>query len=100
MARSKVLEGNQVKKHTQNQIYRKTITRFKTVCRFKRWLHTFYENSHVIQIPTKGRMKFDPHPFQEELLETYNGYRFAIARVQDKQVKQSCGWILIMVCNV
>ena len=49
-----------------------------------------------IQHPTKGRMKFDPYPFQEELLETYNGYRFAIAMCARQTGKTTCaaGYLL------
>ena len=31
----------------QIEATRRTITRFKKVCRSKRWLHTFYEITHV-----------------------------------------------------
>jgi len=53
------------------------------------YLH--FMKSHMwIQHPTKGRMKFDPYPFQEKLLETYNNNRFAIAMCARQTGKTTC----------
>ena len=80
MARSKVLEGNLVKKaYAKSKYTEKQLQDLKQCADLKDGYIHFMKNHMWIQHPTKGRMKFDPYPFQEELLETYNGYRFAIA---------------------
>ena len=38
----------------------------------------FMENFMWIQHPTKGRMMFDPYPFQEDLIGNYNSTRLSI----------------------
>ena len=50
----------------------------------------FMKNHMWIQHPTKGRMKFNPFPYQERLLETYNNNRFAIAMCARQTGKTTC----------
>lgn len=39
----------------------------------------FMENFFYIQHPTRGAMQYHPYDYQEELIDTYHNYRYAIA---------------------
>ena len=97
MARSKVLEGNLVKKaYSKSKYTEKQLQDLKQCADLETGYIHFMKSHMWIQHPTKGRMKFDPYPFQEELLETYNGYRFAIAMCARQTGKTTCaaGYLL------
>ena len=97
MSRSKVLEGNLVKKaYAKSKYTEEQLQDLKKCADLKDGYIHFMKTHMWIQHPTKGRMKFDPYPFQEELLETYNGYRFAIAMCARQTGKTTCaaGYLL------
>jgi hypothetical protein len=39
----------------------------------------FMDNFFFIQHPTRGAMQYHPYDYQEELIDTYHNYRYAIA---------------------
>ena len=41
----------------------------------------FISNFVYIRHPTKGRIKFDPFPYQQDLCDVYHNYRYSIAMV-------------------
>jgi len=43
-----------------------------------------------IQHPTKGSMAFEPYPYQEKLIESYNSHRFSIAMLPRQTGKTTC----------
>jgi hypothetical protein len=49
-----------------------------------------------IQHPTKGEMRFEPYPYQERLIESYNSHRFSIAMLPRQTGKTTCasGYLL------
>jgi len=56
----------------------------------------FMTNYFYIQHPTKGRMKFNPFPFQLELINAYHTNRFCIAMLSRQTGKTTCaaGYLL------
>lgn len=56
----------------------------------------FMEHYFYIQHPTKGRMLFDPFPFQRELIDAYHNNRFCVAMLSRQTGKTTCaaGYLL------
>ena len=50
----------------------------------------FMKNFIKIQHPTKGSMAFEPFPYQERLIESYNNHRFSIAMLPRQTGKTTC----------
>jgi hypothetical protein len=50
----------------------------------------FMKNFIKIQHPTKGSMSFEPFPYQERLIESYNNHRFSIAMLPRQTGKTTC----------
>jgi len=49
----------------------------------------FIRNHCWIQHPTKGRMRFELFPYQEELLDAYHDYRYSIALISRQMGKST-----------
>ena len=87
----KSLEGNLTKKAYAKSTYSEESLLDLKRCADPNIGYLHFMKSHMwIQHPTKGRMKFDPYPFQEKLLETYNNNRFAIAMCARQTGKTTC----------
>lgn len=56
----------------------------------------FMEHYFYIQHPIKGRMLFDPFPFQRELIDAYHNNRFCVAMLSRQTGKTTCaaGYLL------
>ena len=56
----------------------------------------FIRNYCYIQHPTKGRLPFDLFPYQEELINSYNDYRYSISLLSRQTGKSTCaaGYLL------
>lgn len=50
----------------------------------------FMRNYFYIQHPTKGRMLFDPFPYQVDLLDAYHNNRFCVAMLSRQTGKTTC----------
>lgn len=59
------------------------------------YLH-FMKNYFYIQHPTKGKLLFDPFPFQYELLDAYHKHRLSINMIGRQSGKSTCaaGYLL------
>ena len=56
----------------------------------------FMKTFMKIQHPTKGEMSFNPYPYQERLIESYNSHRFSISMLPRQTGKTTCasGYII------
>ncbi|OUU19168.1 MAG: hypothetical protein CBC05_00530 [Crocinitomicaceae bacterium TMED45] len=93
----KSLDGNLTKKaYSKSKYSENNLLELKQSADKKSGYLYFMKNFMWIQHPTKGRMKFNPYPFQERLLETYNDNRFAIAMCARQTGKTTCaaGYLL------
>lgn len=73
--------------HTQQHFTEKQLSEFmKCLDPDTGYLH-FMTNYFYIQHPTKGKLLFDPFPFQYELLHAYHNYRLSINLIGRQQGK-------------
>ncbi len=56
----------------------------------------FSKNFFYIQHPVKGKMLFDPYPYQLRLMEAYHNYRFTVNMLPRQMGKTTCaaGYLL------
>ena len=85
----KSLDGNLTKKaYSKSKYSEENLLELKKSADKKTGYLYFMKNFMWIQHPTKGRMKFNPYPFQEKLLETITIIDLLSPCVRGKQVKQ------------
>ena len=91
MARSKVLEGNLVKKaYSKSKYTEKQLQDLKQCADLETGYIHFMKSHMWIQHPTKGSMKFDMFDYQKGLVDTYHSNRFAIAMLPRQTGKTTC----------
>jgi len=58
--------------------------------------HYFMDNFFYIQHPVQGKMQYHPFDYQKRLIDTYHGYRFAIAMMprQSGKSTSAAGYLL------
>ena len=64
--------------HAQFEYDTHTLKEFQKCCDVHTGALFFMENFMRIQHPTKGAIQFKPFPYQYELIENYNKYRYSI----------------------
>jgi hypothetical protein len=57
--------------------------------------HFFMQNYFYIQHPVKGKMLFQPYPFQRDLLDSYHRHRFNV-----NMLPRQCGKCLNKMVNI
>ncbi len=57
--------------------------------------HFFMQNYFYIQHPVKGKMLFQPYPFQLDLLDSYHQHRFNV-----NMLPRQCGKCLNKMVNI
>ena len=64
--------------HAQYEYTPETLREFQKCCDVHTGALFFMENFMRIQHPTKGAIQFQPFPYQYELIENYNKFRYSI----------------------
>ena len=85
------LDSDQIKKANKKHKYSKTKVEQLEKCMDPKSGPLFFMKTFMkIQHPVKGSMPFEPFPYQERLINSYNDHRFSIAMLPRQTGKTTC----------
>jgi len=85
------LDGENVKKANKKHKYTKEQVLQLEQCMDPKSGPLFFMKQFMrIQHPVKGSIPFEPYPYQERLIESYNDHRFSIAMLPRQTGKTTC----------
>ena len=85
------LDSDQIKKAHKKHKYSKTQVEQLEKCMDTKTGPLFFMKTFMkIQHPVKGSMPFEPFPYQERLINSYNDHRFSIAMLPRQTGKTTC----------
>ena len=85
------LDSDQIKKAHKKHKYTKEQVEQLEKCMDPKTGPLFFMKTFMkIQHPVKGSMPFEPFPYQERLINSYNDHRFSIAMLPRQTGKTTC----------
>jgi len=66
------------KPHVQTAYTKDEVLQFAKTADRKTGPQFFMKNFFYIQHPTRGKIKYQPYPYQDVLIDSYHDYRFSI----------------------
>ena len=91
------LDSEQIKRANKKHKYTKEQVEQLEKCMDEKTGPLFFMKTFMkIQHPTKGELPFNPYPYQERLIESYNSHRFSISMLPRQTGKTTCasGYII------